>query len=178
MLPCFGLSCCNSSASTATITAPRVARPVSGDALRQPLPITSLVCTLWPLIFLAVLLLAPATVAAMLSAGPLVLARRGCVEPYASHRVLLWPCGRWRVSWSGRFQRPQGSGVRVKGSQGGLSGTVIGHAGFTVAADLISVGDRCGIVHDPTRIEPFTECGEGVATHPSLFLGLVRSFHP
>ena len=39
----------------------------------------------------AVLRRAPATVAAMLSAGLLVLARRGCVEPYASHRVLLWP---------------------------------------------------------------------------------------
>src|SRR5215468_10926628 len=27
----------------------------------------------------------------------------------------------------------------------------------------MSVGDRCGIIHDPTRIEPFTECGEGLA---------------
>jgi len=104
----------------------------------------------------------PATVAAMLSAGPLVLARRGCVEPYASHRVLLWPRQmEGIVEWA--LPTPTGLWCAGEGVPGGLSGTVVGHAGFTVAADLISVGDRCGIVHDPTRIEPFTERGEGVA---------------
>jgi len=42
-----------------------------------------MVCTLWLLIVLAVFLLAPATVASLLSAGPLVFAYRGGVEPSA-----------------------------------------------------------------------------------------------
>jgi|SwirhirootsSR3_FD_contig_91_2268988_length_1403_multi_9_in_0_out_0_3 hypothetical protein len=64
-------------------TAPGIARPVSGDVLRRLLPITAMVCTLWLLIVLAVFLLAPATVASLLSAGPLVFAYRGGVEPSA-----------------------------------------------------------------------------------------------
>jgi len=45
-----------------------------------------------------------------------------------------------------------------EGGRGVLSGTVVGHGGFTVATDLMSVGDRFGTVHDPTSIEPCTSC--------------------
>jgi hypothetical protein len=59
-----------------------------------------MVCTLWPVILLAVLLLAPASVASMLSLPD------------------LW---RWQgegiVEW-GAADAPHGSGVRVKGSEG------------------------------------------------------------
>src|SRR5207247_11391087 len=45
-----------------------------------------------------------------------------------------------------------------EGGRGVFSGTVVGHGGFTMAADFLSVEDRFGTVHDPTSIEPFTSC--------------------
>ena len=114
-----------------------------------------MVCTLWPLIVLAVLLLALASVASMLSAGPLVVARRGCGESEVSHRVLLWRRqGEGSVEWA--LRTPPWlwcGGERVRGVR---SGKVVGHGSFTVAADFMSVGDRFGTVHDPTSTKPFT----------------------
>jgi hypothetical protein len=97
----------------------------------------------------------PASVASMLSGGPLVVTRRGCVESEASHRVLLW---RWEgkgiAEWA--LRTSPWLWCAGKGVRGVRSGKVVGHGGFTVATDLMSVGDRCGTVHDPTSIKPFT----------------------
>jgi hypothetical protein len=70
-----------------------------------------------------------------------------------------------------------------EGVRGVRSGKVVGHGGITVVADLMSVGDRCGTVHDPTRIKPFTRCTVCMRHHHfsplcALRLGSTRLAQP